>query len=526
MIGLDVEVVEALDYELAIGRVRTDVLTDFILAPQYSVVYAHASDELVERLKIILRTGQYAPELPLRVDVPKKSGLTRPGAILTPLDRLLYQTLVDDVSLQAEAQLDRERVFSHVLLDADTEFRMFKPMDECWQNMQNALLDKYTPVDAAFVVRTDVSCYFERIYQHNLINLLHSSNCRTKVVNLLEKVLSAFTEKDSHGILQGMFPSDFLGNFYLAIIDDHFKSKNIPSIRYVDDIYAFYSSINEAKKGLMDLCRILRDEGLNLNESKTDIFQIEDLISEETEVDRLFRDAKDEIKNAIEGELLEAEYYGFQSIWDADSEDEEQAEQEIEFRAVEKLYMSISEHTTDSEKIEKFCLPYLAKSQNEIAIRSCIDGIVKRPHLSKIYCSYLKPFAHNNAGIAKQLESLVNADKLPYDWSLLWLFAALIDIDKVAESTVVNAMRILEDSRRFDGLRSIAALLVARHGTAGQRRLIKHHYAEEPSPYVKQAILFACKYLPANERNSCLGAWGNHSTTNSLIASAIRAGRT
>ena len=94
----------------------------------------------------------------------------------------------------------------------------------------------------------------------------------------------------------------------------------------------------------------------------------------------------------------------------------------------------------------------------------------------------------------------------------------------MASETVTKAMRILEDSRRLDGLRGVAAHLVAKHGSAGQRRLLRHLYDREPSPYVKGALLFSAKYFPTNERNSCLGAWGSHSTTNSLIASAIRAG--
>jgi len=522
MYGLDSTLVATMDYALSIGRVKTDVLNDFLLAPHYSVIYTYAADELIERVKTLLSSGQYVPELPIKVDVPKRSGLTRPGAILRPIDRLVYQILVDAISEQAEAQLDRSRVFSHVLLTDDPEFKMFRRGDECWQNMQNALNARCLDTNLQYVVKADIACFFERIYQHNLINLLHASGCDSRVANLLEKALLAFTERDSHGILQGLFPSDFLGNFYLASLDDHLEVRNIPSVRYVDDLYLFYASLLEAKKGLVDLCRILRDEGLNLNESKTKIVQTDELLEEETEIDRLFEQAKNEVRELALAEALSETLYGFQSIWGVEEED--LPEEEVELQAMRELYQQVSDNVVDAEKIERFCLPYLAQAGSDIAVDRSLEGVIVRPHLSKMYCSYLRLFARGNRDISRRLERIVGDEELPYEWSLIWPMAVLIDVDSVASQTVTKAIQIAEDACRLPGLRGVAAHLAAKHGSAGQRRLLRYQYDQEPSPYVKEALLFSTKYFPTNERNSCLGAWGSHSATNSLIASAIRAG--
>lgn len=519
MYGLDSALVETIDFGLSISRIRTDVLTDFILAPHYSIVYTYAPDELVERVKSLLRSGQYAPQLPLTVDVPKPKGFTRPGAILMPIDRLVYQAIVDTVSVQAEAQLDRSRVFSHVLLTDDPEFNMFEPSNDCWQNMQNALNARCQEQGLQYAIKADISCYFERLYQHNLINLLRSSGCDPRAVNLLDRILLAFTENNSHGILQGMFPSDFLGNFYLAIIDDNFKVKNVPSIRYVDDIYLFYTSELDAKRGLVDLCGMLRDEGLNLNEVKTDIYPVEKLIKKETQIDRLFTAARQEISDT-ELELSIETPYGFETIWVP--QEAILPQEEIELRAIRELYSKTSEPNIDSEKIERFCLPYLSRVGDKTAVERSLNGIISRPHLSRIYCNYLLPLARIDSAISKQLESIVSKDEIPYDWTLIWPIAALIEVDSISSDTVTQAIRIVEDSRRLDGLRGVATHLIAKHGTAMQRRLLRHMYDREPSPYVQGAILFSAKYFPTDERNSCLRAWGSHSLTNSLIASAIR----
>jgi len=191
---------------------------------------------------------------------------------------------------------------------------------------------------------------------------------------------------------------------------------------------------------------------------------------------------------------------------------------------MKELYQQVTDNLVDADKIEKFCLPYLAQAGSDIGVERSLEGIIERPHLSKMYCSYLRLFARGNIDISRQLESVVVSAELPYEWSLIWPIAVLIDVESVARDTITKAIQILEDARRLPGLRGVAAHLAAKHGSAGQRRLLRHQYDQEPSLYVKEALLFSAKYFPTNERNSCLGAWGSQSATNSLIASAIRAG--
>ncbi len=93
MYGLDPALVDTIDYGLSLGRMKTDVLNDFLLAPHYSIVYTYAADELIERVKTLLMSGKYTPELPIKVDIPKRSGLSRPGAILLPMIGLYINCL-------------------------------------------------------------------------------------------------------------------------------------------------------------------------------------------------------------------------------------------------------------------------------------------------------------------------------------------------------------------------------------------------------------------------------------------------
>jgi len=316
-----------------------------------------------------------------------------------------------------------------------------------------------------------------------------------------------------------MFPSDFLGNFYLASLDDTLRVKEIPSIRYVDDLYLFFPNELAAKKGLIYLCKILRYKGLNVNESKTDILDSNRLIEEETEIDRLFARAKQEVRETELPVEIESQY-GFQTIWLPGEVVLEPAQ--VELQAVEDLYVEGVQDEYRTEKVEKFCLPYLGGVGNTRAVDNSLSNILLRPHLSRVYCNYLLRFVKDNTDISQRLESVIASPEMPYDWSLIWPIATLTEASSVSTQTVDKAIQILHDVDRADALRGASVYLVAKHGTVGQRRIIRYRYESEPSAFVREAILFASKYFPTDERKSCIRAWGSHSLMNSLVAKAVR----
>jgi hypothetical protein len=106
MSGLDRTVLDQLDPELALGRIKSDLQSDFILSPHYAAVFEYIGDQLWGELEANLRNGTYEPALPIIIEVPKANGITRPGAILNPTDRLIHQALIDTLALIGEAQLD------------------------------------------------------------------------------------------------------------------------------------------------------------------------------------------------------------------------------------------------------------------------------------------------------------------------------------------------------------------------------------------------------------------------------------
>ncbi len=139
MPGLDRTIIRQIHHESVIAHVKADIRSDFILAPHYNAIFNRAGDDVWEQLKQQLGAGTYQPDLPITMSVPKERFFTRPGSILRPMDRFLYQALVDNIMERLEGGLDRTRSFSHV--PSVTDGQMFEPNHESWERFQGRVAE-------------------------------------------------------------------------------------------------------------------------------------------------------------------------------------------------------------------------------------------------------------------------------------------------------------------------------------------------------------------------------------------------
>ena len=517
MLGLDPNIIKKLNYELSLKRIKNDIHSDFIYAPHINVIFYKADCELLKILSTKLRNGKFEPFLPITIEVPKSSGFTRPGSILWPLDRLAYQISVDEISLKAEDLINRSQVYSNILLKNDTNGFMFEPAGYSYSSFKNKIFEFCNNGNYSYVFKADVASFFERLYQHVLIQLVSSANCNILIVNFLEKLLNKFTQKDSHGIIQGVMPSDFLGNFYLCSLYAEHDIKGITSLRYVDDIYTFFNNERDALLHRIFICSCLRKDGLSLNESKSEIIEVEKLIHEETEVERLFQNVKDE----LESEFERQDFYSSTLLWDYYDE-EEINEEEIELFATKTLF-DFEEVTPETRnKIDKFCLPIFTAVKDDYAVEYVMNNYSIKPHLSQIYAKYLTTLIKSNSNIINETVKLLFDENIIYEYQLMWLYASLMSATRVNVKAVRKAIDNLRNKNLNEVLRAVCAIFIGKFGNAVHRRILKSDYSNEPSSYVRAAILYSVRNFPSSERNSCFSAWGGHSETNSLIVKAIK----
>jgi hypothetical protein len=538
-IGFAPDLLDGVDWELARSRVMYDAKSDFILAPHLSAIFSHAFSELKNLMESDLRDGRYAPGIPITIDVPKTSRaavrgsnhfgptFTRPGSILFPKDRLLYQIIADGAAPIVEKTQDRSRSFSHQMT-GPPDAQMFSPQRVCWQKMQTQLREICNSRQFEFAINGDISNYFQTINQHILVNYLRDLKLHGSYVNALERLLLNFsTERSSRGILQGLFPSDLLGNFYLAPIDQLFSDRGVTSVRYVDDIYVFFCNFSEAERFFSELIEQLRFYDLSFNEYKTYISTVPNLLRQESELDELFRKASEEVREElteVHAEPLEIETdYGFQTIWETHIE--EPSREEVELEATRSLFRAIGNFKNVEDKIERFCLPVFSKGNVDIAVDYVLSRLETHPAMAQIYCAYLSKFI-DRPDVRRKLESIVlgKINEIR-DWPLMWCIGALLIADEGSDALVRNSIEILTNSHRHEALRAICAIHVAKFGTAPRRRELIAAYQKMSSIYIQAAILYGSRYLSSTARYNAIATWGESSELHRLVSAAVRAHR-
>src|SRR5579871_2363937 len=522
--GLEAASITRINWELAVKRIVHDARSDFIYAPHLNFIYGRASGELIRGLKADLKAGTYSPGLPLTIEVPKSfriavatqirrlgPNFSRPGSILLPRDRLLYQALADQAAPVIDARSDHARSFSHKL-DPAGGANMFLSTRSCWNALQKALKAHASNDDHLYVIKADVANYFGTLNQHELINVLGDCGYPKPLHSRLEALLTSFTnDRSSRGILQGMYPSDLFGNFYMAPIDTMLKEFGVPSARYVDDFYIFVENMSSAHRLLRELIPALRSYDLTLNEAKSKILPKSSLMAEEPDLEELFSDAVKEIAAQVDEDDFDVDY-GFQTDWDDDADADEKLD--LELAATKVLFNSIEDYVGHEENIERFCLPLFAKANSDYAIEHVKDAFKKRPAMSQIFVAYLARFVASEDVHDFLFKLLV--DKSLVDWQRMWVLAGLSQATSHDDEVVRAALEMFRDGHLHDALRAAAAIYVGRFGNHTRRKALISLYGSTP-PFIQSAIYFSSRRWPGVERSNARASWGNQNALNALL---------
>lgn len=392
---------------------------------------------------------------------------------------------------------------------------MFIPTRTCWNELQKQLAKNASSKAIRYILKIDIANFFGSLNQHTMINVLNDSGYPKWLSSRLGALLTSYTgERSSRGILQGMYPSDLLGNYYLAPIDRFLDDHRVLSARYVDDIYIFVKSVDATDQLLRKLIPALRSYDLIINEAKSVVMPKSALITEEPDLEALFADAVAEIADQVNDDDFDADY-GFQSEW----EDEEEIEEEVlELQATTILFDSLSEYPGHEENIERFCLPLFSKAGSNYAVEHVLDDFKKRPSMSQIYASYLAKFL-NEDGVHQFLLGLLKDASLA-DWQKMWILAALSQVEKADDTAVKIALNLLRDAHRHDALRAVAAVYVGRFGDHTRRKALITIYPSV-SDYVQAAIYYSSRQWPNVERSNARASWSGHGSLHNLLSVAM-----
>lgn len=141
-------------------------------------------------------------------------------------------------------------------------------------------LRKIRNLDEYYVYKVDISDYFNSVDIKLLKPQLEKvfENDRALCEFLIRLLESPYVEyggdiiEEKKGIMAGVPTSTFLANLYLRELDFYFHNRNIPYMRYSDDIIIFAKTLEELEQYIDIIKTKLSRYHLSINENKEGIF--------------------------------------------------------------------------------------------------------------------------------------------------------------------------------------------------------------------------------------------------------------
>lgn len=290
---------------LAMKNIRIDVTNDWYRDPwawpEYDFLLSGHLDWLTRRARA---SGiRYATN----IDVPKENFGIRPAIIMEPLDRLLYQSLVDAASLKLIGSLP-DWVYGWRLRRTRTRAGVYAPQAREWAKYRKYLKEASLLFDCG--MKTDIVSCFASIPIERLCEEIEQRARINGVTRRLTDMLLAFNRIPGRtGLPQRSMASSTLANMYLERLNDVVGNYTVTAapprlaelvggdlaVRWMDDFWAFGDDQALLRSLQVDLQSIARSSGIELNLGKTDVYVDEDLWSTVAKIEHSAIDAAIEL---------------------------------------------------------------------------------------------------------------------------------------------------------------------------------------------------------------------------------------
>lgn len=492
--------------KIAANYVYDDKKDDFIPDVFRNQDYIFNLQENLERLAQSLKNGTYRPRPLKEIDVPKSGLAVRPGSSLDIEDHIVFFTIayllapIMDRVLPASVFHFRvkkkgkrphpDKLFHNegpVLIRKvlRKELRIFEDWYEAWPEFVAEAQSIYEKEGFTIMVESDISAYFENISHPLLADILRQyAPQQLHLINLLMEMLSIWATpsltgfRPERGIPQGNEVSSWLGTLYLVEMDiELLKLQNkglIRYVRYVDDIKVFTKDRKTARSVIFMVNRILRSLHLNMQSSKTIIFEDDDVRK------RLHDERVEQVTKIIDG------------LHENPSKITQKQRQETEaaFRPVFKRHLAYKrEMEKEDLRLFKRTLTLLSRIQSPMAVTQSLKWIWKQPALTEKVSRYLSNWMGRKSVRAGVESALLGEEEL-FDAQYLYLLPMFRSTAALNLKHKSPLMRLACGGAYHWAVRAEAFLsLILFPLDNSDFKKLRRRYFTESSPAVKKTIL-------------------------------------
>jgi len=464
------EVVDSLNLEAATAR--GSERNDLLPARHEDRVAGELGKRFSEGLRTRLERGRYDPVPAVFIYVPKPGHTTRPAALLTLADRVIYDALVDELRPRIDAALLGPEV-------------VFWPRgaraDKRWNDFESAPLAR----NPGYVARADITGFYECIDHERLRDTLTDITGRRSVVNALIEFLGRVMSS-GRGIPQGLSASDPIATAYLVPVDASMAREGLDYYRNGDDIRISAQSVGEARRALYVFELELRRRGLLANNPKLIIMPA---ASYRAALDEVLRTTEETKKALLEARIaeLDEDYEKIQALLEkADREDLGWAFFYADAISFEDLVEELAEHLTpsDTEVAERVFLETITSPPGALSPEAFHQRIISSlvrlaagksaaaiPHMSSLIARYPEKTdfvaGYLNAmddAQGQRIASLVTTSltdgRFLTDWEKAWLLGVLARFARALQAPDLDVARGLATDEDEIALCRVAALKV------------------------------------------------------------------
>jgi Reverse transcriptase (RNA-dependent DNA polymerase) len=280
---------EVLDIQRSLANCHQDMLGDWFRDPWGWAELSWAVERAPELVEDRLNAAGASRAAP--IDVPKENFTTRPAVVLDPLDRLVYQALVDRVSRRIGSDL-RPWVFGWRLPRAEARDGHYSPNKTEWRLHRGRLVTLAERFNAVLV--TDIVSCFASIPIERVVEEVGRRSRNGSVSGRLRGMLTDWERIPGRsGLPQRSMASAVLANMYLSPLDLAIDEAALrtrgdrwgSAARWMDDIWIFANQPSHLRHSQRNLEMTMRDLGLHMNGGKTAVLEGDEVIEAANEME-------------------------------------------------------------------------------------------------------------------------------------------------------------------------------------------------------------------------------------------------
>ncbi len=215
--------------------------------------------ELQEEVK----ADRYRPAAVRRVEIPKPNGGIRQLGIPTVIDRMLQQSIAQELDKHYDAKFS----------ETSYGFRRGRSTHDALERTQIYLNEGYD-----YIVEIDLEKFFDRVNHDRLMSRLSQQIEDKDVLRLIRRYLTCGVMENgvkrtvTEGTPQGGPLSPILSNIVLDELDKELERRKLRFVRYADDISIFVGSQKAAERVMENLTSWIESRlKLRVNRDKSGI---------------------------------------------------------------------------------------------------------------------------------------------------------------------------------------------------------------------------------------------------------------